>query len=91
MKTSLWIHIKDVTQQLLDTLEYYGYTNNQQYFESINADTLITTHTQKTYTFARFEDLCCDYDPHRSWLTERDCVLSEDEFIQKIKEIEHDV
>lgn len=89
MKTSLWIHKKHVTPRLLQTLEYYGYINDQRYFNEIGSDTLITTHSQKTYTFARFEDLCYDYDPHKSWLTEREVVLSESEFIQKIEEIEY--
>lgn len=82
---SYWIKKENITPQLIKVLHEKGYKQNQRYFDESCGNILMTSYVTRTYMFADFESACANFDPHRSWLTERECVETSDKLIELIK------
>ena len=87
MKTSFWIKRKNVTPKIFETLHFWGYKQNQEYFDEEDWDILMTTHHSKKYILTKYEYANNDFNPKADWLNERQYIETSEEMIDKINDV----
>ena len=87
MRASFWIKKENVTPELIKSLQFWGYKQNQDYFNENGWDILMTTHSTKSYMFAQYNLAYSNNYPHTTWLSSRDYCETSAEMIDKLNDV----